>query len=491
MKITKSQILILVLVSSVLAVGIYFLVKHLDNSSGGYKNGWDSKKIQTLSDAMYKIMKADPESDSDLIHKACVSPKLADCMATSISKNYPYDLKYAQNPTLNLPTDSKKYIIACFSTCLGTKNNWSKVFYNEVLQNQISSGVSEKIAICYTDYLQKNVDPIDFLNNTANIDSLIKAASATCGIAPTCDCTNTICGQNNSCNQKCDDCSTCICPQGRYCDNGTCKTTLPTCDCMNTTCGQNNSCNQKCDDCSTCICPPNGTCNNGTCTTTPPTSDCTNTTCADNTSCTDCKICACPKGKNCYGSQCLEQTPDCDCSTKNCGTDNGCGGICWNCPSGQLCDAKKCVSIDSTGTQNGWTVSTIQDLATNFMNMVNKDTNILPPVHDLTNTDVGYCMANIISNEYTYDDIVNKKKVPSNYKEILKMCTANDLGIKGQWTLNFYNAMKSYVPTLYLPGSQIQLNCMLNYLRYNYEPNDLNLANIQDALEKAQLSCRI
>lgn len=183
MKISKLQILILVIVSSVLAVGIYFLLKHfLGNKNGGDKNGWNRQNIQTLSDAMYKIMKADPDSMSDLIEKVCVSQKLADCMATSISKNYPYDPKYAQNPTLNLPTDSKKYIIECFSTCLGTKNNWSKVFYNEVLQEQISSGVSEKKAICYTDYLQKNVDPMNFLNNTPKIDSLIKTASTTCDI---------------------------------------------------------------------------------------------------------------------------------------------------------------------------------------------------------------------------------------------------------------------------------------------------------------------
>ena len=35
----------------------------------GDKNGWNSEKIQTLSDAMYKIMKADPHSMADLIEK--------------------------------------------------------------------------------------------------------------------------------------------------------------------------------------------------------------------------------------------------------------------------------------------------------------------------------------------------------------------------------------------------------------------------------------
>lgn len=447
MKISKSQILILVLilVSSVLAVGIYFLIKHFL----GDKNGWNSEKIQTLSDAMYKIMKADPDSMADLIEKVCVSQKLADCMATSISKNYPYDPKYAQNPTLNLPTDSKKYIIACFSTCLGTKNNWSKVFYNEVLQEQISSGVSEKIATCYTDYLQKNVDPIDLLNNTANIDSLIKTASTTCDIVPTCDCTQTTCGEINSCNQKCDDCSTCSCPSGD-CVNVTCKTTPPTCDCTQITCGD------------------------------------TSTTCG--ASCTDCKICACPKGKTCYGNQCLDQTPDCNCSAKNCGEDNGCGGICSNCPDTQLCDGTQCVSIDSTRTQKGWTNQTIQELALKMSNIFYNDY-MLPPVKTCTPSDFSNCMANIISNKYSYDDIVKKNTVVPNYNEILKMCTANYLGIKGQWSTKFYDAMKLYVPSLYVHGVQIPLICILNYLMYNYEPIDLNLANIQDVVEKAQAIC--
>ena len=174
MKINKLQILLIILVSCVIAVGIYFLVKHFQRKEVD-KNGWDQKKIKSLSDAIYTIMKADPDSNSDIFQKACASQKLADCMAASISKNYPYDPKYAQNPTLNIPSDSTKYTIACFSTCLGTKNNWSKVFYNEILQEQISTGLTEKIATCYTDYLEKNIDPIDLLTTT-DIDSLIKDA---------------------------------------------------------------------------------------------------------------------------------------------------------------------------------------------------------------------------------------------------------------------------------------------------------------------------
>ena len=69
------------------------------------------------------------------------------------------------------------------------------------------------------------------------------------------------------------------------------------------------------------------------------------------------------------------------------------------------------------------------------------------------------------------------------------MCTANYLGIKGQWSTKFYDAMKLYVPSLYVHGVQIPLICILNYLMYNYEPIDLNMTNIQDVVEKAQAIC--
>lgn len=97
-------------------------------------------------------------------------------------------------------------------------------------------------------------------------------------------------------------------------------------------------------------------------------------------------------------------------------------------------------------------------------------------------------MANIITNEYTYDSVVTKDNKVDNYNDILKMCASKYLGKKGQWSTTFYNEIQSQYLNGRIPTTKIE--CMMDYLEYNYSPVDLYVTNINDVLEKAQSSCR-
>jgi hypothetical protein len=455
----KKILIIVITFFTIISLGIFAYII-LNQSKEKSKEVWNSEKIEDFSESLLSSLNSDPDSTEEF-KNFCFIKKNTDCIANVISKNYPYLSSYAKNPNTVLEDEKmrKLYSAACLKDCYGVKGKWTTQFFNAMVAIIKETGITNNSECCVK-YMETNADPLDLMDTTI-FTKVRNDALNSCNKSNSCissSCYGLQCGDKNECQETCEDCTICKCPYNKVCNNDTGECIV-----------------QNVDPDSSCI--PN----------------CWHKNCGESDGCkgicSDCTICACPKGKDCYGNQCLEKTQDCDCSAKKCGEDNGCGGICWNCPDKQLCDGKKCVPIDPSRTQNEWTNEKIQELSVNLFNHINNDPNFLPPVKTLINSEVGDCMANIISNEYTYDDIKNKHIVVPNYNEILKMCTANALGVKGLWSDNFYNAMKLYVPSLYIYGSQIPLVCMLNYIRSNYEPIDLNLSNIQAVVQKAQSIC--
>lgn len=126
-------------------------------SNDGKCNGWSTDNIQELSNVLQNT-----KYMYDSFTQLCINPDSAKCLTTSIASDnynsYPGYIAAQKNVIKYTP----KYLSECLKPdCVGVKGTWDKSIYNE-----IKNGANDPKVICWINYLQSQLDPVEFLTNS-------------------------------------------------------------------------------------------------------------------------------------------------------------------------------------------------------------------------------------------------------------------------------------------------------------------------------------
>ena len=152
----------------------------------------------------------------------------------------------------------------------------------------------------------------------------------TCYKADCCspDCAGKICG-SDGCGGTCGEC-----PEGAFCQEGSCKMGVCEPDCSGKECGDD-GCGGGCGECK-----PGFDCKGNSCQKKPCLPECDGKICGGDGCGGTCG--ECPAGTFCDKGVCQAGQCEPDCEGKQCG-DDGCGQVCGACPDGEECKNHKCI----------------------------------------------------------------------------------------------------------------------------------------------------
>jgi hypothetical protein len=418
--------------------------------------GWNSEKIQALSNSLLLKLNSDPDS-TDEFKKFCFTKKTTDCIANVVSKNYPYLSSYATNPNTVLEDEKirKLYAETCLRDCDGVKGKWTKQFFNAMVVILEKTDIGHNSECCVK-YMEKNVDPLDLMDKNiltkvtddainSCTDSKHKTKPKTKPKECSSNCYQLQCGDKNDCGEICEDCTICQCPYKKVCNDGKCidKNVNPDSSCIKNcwhkNCGDSDDCGGICSKCTTdnCFCGPTNVCSYGTCNS-----------CRANSICN---------------------------SDGKCGANtNGCGGPC-DCPDENLCSQGQCVKINTP--TNGWDKIKIQELADamyTFMNLsqLQKPVGSMSYNYLCVTKKTAFCIANSIASNYQYDPkyISDVKTLPSDSQKYINLCLSNCLGVKGNWAKPFFDEI---LYEMYLnKEDSYNSACFMKKLEENADPVD-------------------